>query len=87
MEDVISRKMGRKVKYIIGEALVEMLRKSQVKLLYLAKEYKRESHELSVLRKSPQRLSKEKHKPEIIILEQSNNKDHLSVHEPSTNKS
>ena len=61
--------------------------KAQVHLLYLAKEYEQESQELSVLRKSLQIWSKEKQKPEEIILEQSNNRDHLSVHGPIKNTS
>ena len=43
MYDVISKKMRRKFEDIIGEAPVEMSRKAQVQLLYLAKEYERES--------------------------------------------
>ena len=40
---------------------------------------------MSVLRKIIQRWSKDKQKPEEIILEQSNNTDNLSMHGPSTN--
>ena len=62
-----------------------MSHQAQIQMLYLAKEYERESQELSVLRKNLQRWSKEKQKPEEIIPEQSNNSDHLSVHGPSIN--
>ena len=41
MDDVISPNMRIKIEDIIWEALVEMSGKSQVQLLYLAKEYKR----------------------------------------------
>ena len=51
MNDVISPTMHRKFEYIIGEDLVEMSSKSQVKILYLSKEYEWESQEFSVLRK------------------------------------
>ena len=43
MNDVISPTMHRKFEYIIGEDLVEMSSKSQVKILYLSKEYEWES--------------------------------------------
>ena len=58
MDDVIYPKMRRKIEDIIGEDLVEISSKSQVQLLYLAKEYKRESQELFVLSKILQRWSK-----------------------------
>ena len=85
MDDVIYPKMQRKIEDIIGGALVKMSSKAQAQLLYLAKEYERESQELSVLGKSLQIWSKQKQKPEEIIPEQSNNRDHFSVHGPSTN--
>ena len=47
--------MRRKIEYLFGEGLVEILIKAHVHLLYLAKDYERESQELSVLRKSLQR--------------------------------
>ena len=43
MDDIVSPKMQKKVEDIIGEALVEMSSKALVQLLYLAKEYERES--------------------------------------------
>ena len=54
-------------------------------MLYLAKEYEKESQELSVLRKIIYRWSKEKQKPEYTMPLQSNNSDHLSVDGTSTN--
>ena len=60
MDGVISTKMWRKLEDIIGETIVEISSKPQVQLLYLAKDYERESQELSVLRKILQRWSKEK---------------------------
>ena len=85
LDDVIYPNMRRKIEYIIGEALLEISIKSQVQLLYLAKEYEWESQELSVLSRSLQIWSKEKQKPEDIITEQSNNSDHFSVHGPGKN--
>ena len=67
MDDVIYPKMQRKIEDIIGGALVKMSSKAQFQLLYLAKEYERESQELSVLGKSLQIWSKQKQKPEEII--------------------
>ena len=43
MDYDIYRKIRRKIEDINGEALVEISSKAQVKLLYLAKEYERES--------------------------------------------
>ena len=60
MDGVISTKMWRKLEDIIGETIVEISSKPQVQLLYLTKDYERESQELSVLRKILQRWSKEK---------------------------
>ena len=62
-----------------------MSRISQVELLYLAKEYERDSQKFSVLKKSLKRCSKQNQKQEEITPEQSNNSDHLSVHGPSKN--
>ena len=85
MDDVISPNMRIKIEDIIWEALVEMSGKSQVQLLYLAKEFEQESQQLSVLRKILKRWSKENQKLDEIIPEQSDNSDHLSVNGPSTN--
>ena len=49
MDDVVSPKIEGNIEYIIGEALVDISRKLQVQLLYLAKEYEQESRELSFL--------------------------------------
>ena len=62
-----------------------MSSKAQVQLLYLANEYERESQEFSFMIKSLRIWSKDKHKPERLIPEQSDNSDHLSIHRPSTN--
>ena len=43
MDDAISTKMRRKIEDIIGEALVEMSSKAHVQMLYLSKNYERES--------------------------------------------
>ena len=43
MDDVISTKMQIKIEDIIGEALVEMSSKAHVQMLYLSKQYERES--------------------------------------------
>ena len=85
MDDVISPNMRIKIEDIIWEDLVEMSGKSQVQLLYLAKEFEQESQQLSVLRKILKRWSKENQKLDEIIPEQSDNSDHLSVNGPSTN--
>ena len=55
MDEVISPKMQRKIEDIIGEALVEMSIKAQVKLLYLSILYEWEIQKLSVVRKILQR--------------------------------
>ena len=49
------------------ESQVENSSKAHIHLLYLAKEYEQESQELLVMRKSIQRWSKDKQKPEDII--------------------
>ena len=85
MDDFISTKIGRTIEDTIVEALVETSSKAQVQLWYLAKDYDRDSQELFVLRKSLQSESREKHKPEEILPEQSENIYHLSVHVTSTN--
>ena len=64
IDDVISPNMRRKIEDIIGEYLLEMSIKAQSQLLYLPKEYERQSHQFSAIRKILQRWSKEKHKPE-----------------------
>ena len=43
MDDIISPKMQRKIEDIIGESLVEIPIKSQVQLLYSAKDCEQES--------------------------------------------
>ena len=67
MDGVISTKMWRKLEDIIGETIVEISSKPQVQLLYLAKDYEWKSQELSGMRKSLQRYSKYRQKPEEII--------------------
>ena len=76
----MSTKMRTKIEDIIKGYLVKLSSKAQFQLLYLSKEYKRESQEMSVLRKILQKWSKENQKPEEITPEQSNNSDNLSVH-------
>ena len=59
--------------------------KSQIQILYLFEEYELEIQKKSVLGISLQIWSKDNQKPEEIFPEQSNNSDHLSMHEPSKN--
>ena len=49
MNDVIYTKMQRKIEDIIGKYLVEMTIKAQVQLLYLSREYVKDSKELFLI--------------------------------------
>ena len=63
----MSPEIWRKFEDIIEKHLVEISSKAQVQLLYLAKDYEWKSQELSGMRKSLQRYSKYRQKPEEII--------------------
>ena len=79
MDVVIYPRIWRKIEDIIGEALVEMSSRAQVRLIYLAKEHEQESQELSALKKILQRRKNKKQELEEITQKKSNDSDNLSI--------